>query len=89
MTLQDVFNKAVELGDFPLVKINREIVRYATSNIGKIVCVKHTGIAVRFEGMTWNIWFWDKPGTDRRSHHMNELRFTNDKWNGPEGIIVD
>jgi len=74
MTIEDVFKKCAEIERFPLVSIE-EKVRHAESNIGQITQIKSSGIAVRFEGMTWDSWFWRETQDDKRSKYMSQLSF--------------
>ena len=79
MTIQDVFTRCVELGDFPEV-VSMAPIKGASSRRGKVTVIKdngtYKGIAVRFEGMNYDKWFWDDMySSDQRTLYMRQLRF--------------
>ncbi len=68
-------------GLMPEVKCTIPI-RGATSTIGQVVVIKcatsvtgFKGCAVQFPGLTYDTWFSEVAGTDKRSHYMDELEF--------------
>lgn len=63
-------------GHFP--RVNSSIKhRHAESSSGVVTTIKdshgYRGCAVRFDGMTYDTWFYDDPGTDKRMRYMDQL----------------
>ncbi len=68
----------INCGIMPQVACNVKV-SGATSNIGQVVVIKsngrHSGCAVQFPGLTYDTWFSEEPGTDKRSKYMSDLNF--------------
>lgn len=73
MELQELFKACVKQKGFPNVKCEFTV-KYASSNIGVVTVIKPHGIAVRFEGMTYDSWFYNANGVDKRSKYMYQLK---------------
>lgn len=74
MKVQEVINKSAQLNAFPML-ISKEHIKYADSNTGTVTVIKPLGIAVRFEGMNYDIWFWEKESNDEKVKSMSQLEF--------------
>lgn len=72
MTIIDVLKAAAEKEKFPEVE-SKSLIRHAKSRKGVVTVIKSSGIAVRFEGMNYDKWFWEKESDDKRSKYMSQL----------------
>ena len=57
---------------FPRVRVQAPV-RAGVSQDGTITVIKPSGVAVRFDGMGYDVWFWAETQDDRRSRYMSQL----------------
>ena len=74
MTIHEVFKRASFTGKFPQVKVDTPV-RHYKSKYGNITVIRPTGVAVRFDDMPHDTWFWEERREDERSRYMDQLTF--------------
>lgn len=73
MTIQDVIDNTHN-GVLPNVNdIKDQLVGTVTTI--RITPNGYRGIAVRFNGRTYDSWYYEEPGTDKRKRYMHHLVF--------------
>lgn len=86
MRISDVL-KASSTGELPVVYLIelKPALEKIKSKKGQVTVIKNSegfrGIAVRFEGLNYDTWFYEEDGKDKRKNYMANLTLENNATN--------